>query len=143
MKKTKIIFWILNGLFAFMMSGSAIPDLIFMPIARQGFAEMGMPAHLLPFLGAAKMLGVIAILVPGFPRIKEWAYAGLTFDLIGAIWCVAHAGKSVGDWAPMLIGIALAFGAYASYHKLLKAKSSVKEARGNYSSAVNHSVALG
>ena len=43
-----------------------------------------MPAYLISFLSIAKILGVIAILIPGFPRIKEWAYAGLMFDLIGA-----------------------------------------------------------
>ncbi len=130
MKKTKIIYWILNGLFAFMMFGSAVPDLLSMPLAQKGFAEIGMPAHLLPFLGVAKILGVIAILIPGFPRIKEWAYAGLTFDLLGAIWCVAHApGKTAGEWAPMFVGIALAFGAYAWYHKLRKAKDAERRAQ--------------
>jgi DoxX-like family len=42
-----------------------------------------MPAYLIPFLSIAKLLGVIAILVPGYPRIKEWAYAGLLYDLMG------------------------------------------------------------
>ncbi len=143
MKKTKIIYWILNGLFAFMMFGSAVPDLLSVPMAQRGFAEIGMPLHLLPFLGAAKMLGVIAILIPGFPRIKEWAYAGLTFDLIGAIWCVAHAGMSVGEWAPMFVGIALAFGAYASYHRLRRAKASAKREEVLYATRVSNAVAFG
>lgn len=50
------------------------------------FDALGYPRYLLPFLGVAKSLGVIALLVPGFPRLKEWAYAGFTFDLLGAAW---------------------------------------------------------
>ena len=121
MKKTSIIYWILTGLFAFVMLGSAIPDMLVMPIAVQGFHEIGMPAYLLPFLGYAKLLGVIAILIPGYPRIKEWAYAGLIFDLIGATYSVASSGKEAANWIPMIPIIALGFGSYAYYHKRKKA----------------------
>ena len=120
MKTTKIIYWILTGLFAFVMLGSAIPDIISHPIAIQGFKEIGMPAYLLPFVGIAKLLGVIAILIPGFPRIKEWAYAGLIFDLLGAIYSVASSGKPVGTWAPMFSLVVLGFASYIWYHKKLK-----------------------
>ncbi len=121
MKKTKIAYWVLTGLFAFVMLGSAIPDIMVVPMAVQGFKEMGMPVYLIPFLGWAKLLGVLAILVPGFPRIKEWAYAGLIFDLLGATYSVANSGKTIGDWSPMLVFIALGFGSYVFYHKKLRA----------------------
>lgn len=123
MKKTKIIYWILTGLFAFVMFGSAIPDVMVADIAKQGFKEIQMPAYLLPFVGVAKMLGVIAMLVPGYPRLKEWAYAGLTFDLIGATYSIASAGKPVSDWAPMFLFIAFAFGSYIYYHKKAKVEA--------------------
>lgn len=123
MKKTKIIYWILTGLFAFFMLGSAIPDALVMPIAVEGFKEMGYPTYIIPFLGFAKILGVIAILIPGYPRIKEWAYAGLTFDLIGATYSIINSGKSIGNWAPMFIIIAVAAGSYIYYHKKLKANT--------------------
>ncbi|MDT3403217.1 DoxX family protein [Mucilaginibacter terrae] len=122
MKKNKIIYWILTGLFLFVMVGSAIPDVLVQDIAVQGFKEMQMPAYLLPFVGVAKILGAIAILIPGYPRIKEWAYAGLIFDLIGAVYSVAASGKSVENWAPMLLFIALGVASYFYYHKLQKAK---------------------
>jgi hypothetical protein len=65
-------------------------------------------------------LGVIAILVPGNRRLKEWAYAGFTFDLIGAV----YSGLSVGDplvgWIPVFVGLVFVFGSYITYHKLLK-----------------------
>jgi uncharacterized membrane protein YphA (DoxX/SURF4 family) len=117
MKKTKVIYWILTGLFAFMMMGSAIPDALSVPIAVTGFKEMGYPAYLLPFLGIAKILGVLAILIPGYPRVKEWAYAGLTFDLLGATYSIICSGKSAGNWAPMFVILFIAAGSYIYYHK--------------------------
>lgn len=121
MKKTKIIYWILTGLFAFVMLGSAIPDILVAPMAVQGFKEIGYPAYLLPFLGWAKLLGVVAISIPGWPRLKEWAYAGLLYDLLGATYSVANSGKSVTDWMPMLVFIAIGIGSYIFYHKKAKA----------------------
>jgi uncharacterized membrane protein YphA (DoxX/SURF4 family) len=127
MKKTNIIYWILTGLFAFAMVGSAIPDALSVPVAVAGFKEMGYPAYLLPFLGIAKILGVIAILIPGYPRIKEWAYAGLVFDLLGATYSVAAIGKSPGNWVPMLVIILIGAGSYIYYHKRLKTKGAKAE----------------
>ncbi|WP_461039489.1 DoxX family protein [Spirosoma harenae] len=124
MKKTKITYWVLTGLFAFVMAGSAIPNIMVNEISVQGFREMGYPTYIIPFLGWAKLLGVVAILVPGFPRLKEWAYAGLIFDLLGATYSVANSGKSFGEWSPIFIFVALGFGSYFFYHKKLKATTS-------------------
>ena len=125
MKKTKIIYWILTGLFAFCMFGSAIPDALSVPMAVGGFKEMGYPVYLVPFLGVAKILGVIAILIPGYQRIKEWAYAGLSFDLIGATYSVICIGKSAPNWIPMLVILAIGAGSYIYHHKRLKEAAAV------------------
>ena len=117
MKKTKILYWIFTSLFAFMMLASAIPDVVSAQIAVEGFAKIGLPASLVPFLGIAKTLGVIAILVPGFPRLKEWAYAGLVFDLIGATYLIAAAGQPAESWAFMILPLALAFTSYYFYQR--------------------------
>lgn len=122
MKKTNILYWTFTGLFAFMMLGSAIPDMISAPIAVQGFKEMGYPIYLLPFLGYAKLLGVIAILIPGFPRIKEWAYAGLIFDLCGAIYSIMALGASPAQWGPVFIPVALGVISYVYYRKRQQAR---------------------
>ncbi|WP_338875311.1 DoxX family protein [Spirosoma sp. SC4-14] len=122
-KKTKITYWILTGLFAFVMIGSAIPNIMVVPMSVQGFREMGYPAYIIPFLGWAKLLGSVAILVPGFPRLKEWAYAGLMFDLLGATYSVANSGKTVGEWAPIFLFVALGFASYIFYHKKLNAET--------------------
>jgi uncharacterized membrane protein YphA (DoxX/SURF4 family) len=120
-KKTKILYWIFTTLFALLMFGSGIPDILSDPIAVKGMhEELGYPLYFLPFIGVAKALGAIAILIPGFPRIKEWAYAGLFFDLIAAMYSIMAAGKPASDWAPMVFPIALAVAAYGFYHKKIK-----------------------
>lgn len=124
MKKINRIYWILTGLFAFLMFGSAIPDILSAKIAVDGFAKIGMPAHLVPFLGVAKALGVFAILVPGHPRIKEWAYAGLVFDLIGATWSIAASGQPAANWVGMVLPLSLAAASYYWYQKKIAAQAS-------------------
>ncbi|WP_128545169.1 DoxX family protein [Larkinella soli] len=121
MKTTKIAYWILTGLFAFVMLGSAVPDILMVQMAADGFREIGLPTYLLPFVGIAKLLGVIAILVPGFPRLKEWAYAGLIYDLLGATYSIYSSGKEAANWLPITFFIALGFASYFYYHKRLKA----------------------
>ena len=88
MKKDKIIYWISTGLFALLMLFSSIGHITSSPEAITFMNQIGYPAYILPFLGWAKVLGIIGILVPGFPRIKEWSYAGLTYDLLGALFSV-------------------------------------------------------
>jgi len=130
MKKTKILYWTFTGLFAFMMLGSAIPDIFSASDAVKGMHDgLGYPLYFIPFIGVAKALGVLAILIPGFPKIKEWAYAGLTFDLTGASYSLIAAGTPPATWAFMLLPLALAFASYYFYHKKLKAASAKVEIR--------------
>lgn len=126
MKKTKTLYWIFTGLFAFLMFGSAIPNIISDPVSVEGFKRISLPAYLLPFLGVAKAIGVIAILIPGYARIKEWAYAGLIFDLLGAMWCIAASGLPAENWAFMPIPIALGALSYIYYHKKSRLTSTQK-----------------
>jgi uncharacterized membrane protein YphA (DoxX/SURF4 family) len=121
MKKTNIFYWITTGLFAAFMLMSAIPDALSQKEAVDFFAKMNMPAYLLPFLGITKILGAIAIIIPGFPRIKEWAYAGLVFDLVGAAYSMAASGAPFAGWSFMILPLAIAFLSYFLYHKRLKA----------------------
>ena len=122
MKKANIFYWVVTGLFSFMMLGSAIPDIYMDPIAVQGMhRELGYPLYFIPFIGVAKVLGVIAILVPGYPRVKEWAYSGLVFDLIGATYSIMAIGKP--DFAFMFLPLFLAFLSYFLYHKRRKIRT--------------------
>ena len=68
----------------------------------------------------------IAILVPGFPQIKEWAYAGFAYDLIAATYSTIAVGEPVNHWIFMFIFIALIAAAYIFYHKKLREQALVK-----------------
>src|SRR6266567_1252320 len=101
MKKNKTLYWIITGLFSVFMLLSALPDIMVVPDAVTFMSHLGYPRYIISFLGLAKLLGVIAILIPGFPRIKEWAYAGLAFDLIGATYSVIAVGDPGYGWTFM------------------------------------------
>jgi hypothetical protein len=123
MKRTNILYWVFTGLFAGFMLFSAIPDIISTEEAIAMVSDgLGYPKYIIPFLGVAKFLGVVAILIPGFPRIKEWAYAGLFFDLIGA----TYSALSAGGFDPMMLFMLVPFGlgtlSYVYYHKRMRAQ---------------------
>jgi hypothetical protein len=123
MKRTNILYWVFTGLFGGFMLFSAIPDIISTEEAVAMVSEgLGYPKYIIPFLGVAKFLGVVAILIQGFPRIKEWAYAGLFFDLIGA----TYSAISSGGFDPMMLIMIVPFGlgtlSYVYYHKRMKAQ---------------------
>lgn len=118
MRKVKIMYWVCTGLVALLMGAGSIPHLLSSAGSVSIFQQLGYPAYLLPFLGVAKLLGVIVILVPGFPKIKEWAYAGLAFDLLGATYSFI----AVGTPEPiMLLWLLVLAGSYVTYQKLKKA----------------------
>ena len=112
MKKTKILYWVFTALFAMLMLFASIPDVLRADEAIAVFKHLGYPSYLLPFLGVAKILGVVAILAPGFRMLKEWAYAGLVFDLLGALYSHISVGDPPSVWMFALIGLALAAGSY-------------------------------
>ena len=119
MKKINIFYWVFTGLLAFLMLGSSIPDIISHPVAVKGMhEELGYPVYFIPFIGVAKFLGVVAILTPGFHRLKEFAYAGFYFDLIGATYSIAMIGKP--DWMFNVLPIALLTASYVFYQKRKK-----------------------
>jgi hypothetical protein len=118
-KRDTIIFWISTGLFGAFMLISAIPNMLSTAEWVAIFNQLGYPLYMLPFLGAAKLLGVIGIVVPGFNRLKEWAYAGLFFDLTGA----TYSGLATGGFDPKMLVMLVPFGlgalSYIYHHKRL------------------------
>jgi DoxX-like protein len=122
MKSTKILYWVFTIIFALLMLSSAIPNILSTKAWITIMQQLGYPSYLLPFLGVAKLLGVIGILIPGYPRVKEWAYAGLFFDLAGVIYSgIAAAGKFDPMMLTMLVWIVPGILSYIYYHKLNKA----------------------
>jgi uncharacterized membrane protein YphA (DoxX/SURF4 family) len=120
MKKIKITYWIFTGLLAVLMLFSSISSIMVVPEAIAGFKHLGYPIYLIPFLGVAKLLGVVALLVPGFPRLKEWVYAGFVYDLIGAVYSSISVGDPASVWMPIGIGFILIAGSYIFYHRKRK-----------------------
>lgn len=120
MKKTKIFYWIFTILLVVLMLFSAISSFMDNPQGAEFAKHLGYPLSLFKFLAVAKILGVLAILVPGNPRLKEWAYAGFTFDLLGAVYSGLVVGDSIIAWIPVFVGLIFVFGSYLTYHKLLK-----------------------
>jgi len=118
MKKTKIIYWIFTGLLCALMLFSGISGFIAPAQGVAVFQHLGYPSYLIDFLGVAKILGVAALLVPRWPRLKEWAYAGFTFDITGALYSSICTGDPASAWSTLLIGYIIIFGSYFYYHKL-------------------------
>ncbi len=85
MKKIKILYWVITAIFAFMMLFSAIMYLNQNPKMVNNFSDLDYPPYLMSILAIAKILGLIALLNPWNVRMKDWAYAGFTFILIGAV----------------------------------------------------------
>lgn len=84
----KVTYWVSTILVAALAIFAGFTYLSGSPQAVQGFPHVGYPQQLRIILGIAKPLGALALLVPGFPQLKEWAYAGFTFAWISAV--VAH-----------------------------------------------------
>jgi hypothetical protein len=118
-KTTKILYWVFTILFAGLMIFSSVggiePNAQAVEMMHKG---MGFPVYFIQFISWAKIIGVVAILIPGLPKtIKEWAYAGLFFDLVGAVFSIVAAfGFNAG-----LMGMALWFAAgILSYYYLVR-----------------------
>ena len=82
----KITYWIATIWLALGMTSTGIVQLIKMQEEVEKMAQLGYPSYILTILGPLKLLGVVAVLVPKFPLLKEWAYAGFFFNMVGAIF---------------------------------------------------------
>ncbi len=106
MKAKSVAYWTTTILVAFSMSGG-IAQLARVPGVVDGFVRvLGYPPYFVTILGFWKVLGAIAILVPRFPRLKEWAYAGIFFDLTGAsASSAAVGGGAFHILAPLFVAV--------------------------------------
>ena len=117
-KKTiNIIYWISTGLILAMMLFSAVSSFMENPDSAKMLAAIGYRPYVLHLLAVAKVLGIIAILTPGFPRLKEWAYAGFYFDFIGAMW--SHfVVEGAGKYFLLLVPVTILSISYVTYQRL-------------------------
>ena len=95
MKSKNGAYWTTTGLIAFFIGGGGFAQIAqFLGKPHGVVPVLGYPMYFFAILGFWKVLGAIAILVPRFPRLKEWAYAGIFFDLTGAAASCAAVGGS-------------------------------------------------
>lgn len=120
-KTAKIWFWVVTLLLTAAILGSAVPSVLMLPYAIDHFTNhLGYPAYFLFFTGLTKLLGLVAILWPGFPKIKEWAYAGFVFDLVGAIYSSIAVGDPFNSWVVILIDLVLLIISYLLSRRIYK-----------------------
>jgi uncharacterized membrane protein YphA (DoxX/SURF4 family) len=112
MSKPLIGYWLATGLFCLAMTAGGSMNLMRAEMQQEAMTALGYPDYLMTILGVAKILGVIALLIPGVPLLKEWAYAGFTFDLLGAGASHAFVGDAVGETMMPVVILAIAAASY-------------------------------
>ncbi|MEM9412887.1 MAG: DoxX family protein [Planctomycetota bacterium] len=112
MDKKKIAYWITTGLFCLAMAGSGVANLAGVEQLKESIVSLGYPTYLMTILGTAKLAGVVALLLPKLATLKEWAYAGFTFDLLGASASHAFAGHAAPEVAVPAVILSIAFASY-------------------------------
>ncbi len=120
MKKLNISYWTVTGIMSAFILLGALVDISRSTDAVAFINHLGYPAYFVPFIGTMKTLGIIAVLIPGFPKIKEWAYAGLVFDTGGALFSGICVGDGLDKWAPALLALVLVALSYVLYTKRKK-----------------------
>jgi hypothetical protein len=100
MEKRKLIwYWIITGILSFFIFSGGLAQALQVKGVVQGFKPLGYPNYFISLIGVWKVLGIIAILLPKFPLLKEWAYAGIFFTMTGAV--ISHVASN--DVHPQII----------------------------------------
>jgi len=94
-----IVYWVATALLVFELVLGGIWDVLRVPHVRVVIERLGYPLYFLVILGVWKLLGAVALVIPRFPRLKEWAYAGVVFNLTGAL--VSHVASGDIEPGPM------------------------------------------
>ena len=106
-KRNKIIYWIATIWLSLGMVSTGVVQLLKLrgddPGSLDSMTHLGYPAYFATILGVSKILGVVALLIPKYPLLKEWAYAGFFFMMSGAIFTHIAAGSSVSEIFPSLL----------------------------------------
>ena len=106
------VYWATTVLFCAAFAAGGSGHLVRAEPVAEGMATLGYPAYVMTILGVAKLLGVVALLVPGKALLKEWAYAGFAFDLLGATASHLFVGDPPADVLPPLVLLAVGAASY-------------------------------
>ena len=127
-KTINLLYWIFTILFSALMLFSSWSSIVMNEDSIKLIHDMlGYPVYFIPFSGWAKLIGVIVILIPGYNRIKEWAYAGLFFDLVAAVYSGIAVAKT---FDPLVLTLLFWFVpgilSYVYWHKKMKLAKNMK-----------------
>ncbi len=92
----KIGYWTTTGLLVFSIASGGLAELAHRPETIEGMKLLGYPVYFVVIIGFWKLLASVALVAPGFPGVKEWAYAGIFFNMTGA--AVSHIVSSSAPW---------------------------------------------
>lgn len=106
-KRNKIIYWVATIWLALGMLSTGIVQLFRVEGEIEFILNLGYPIYFLTILGISKILGVVIVLIPRFPLLKEWAYAGFFFSMAGAIYSHIAMGNGLKEIAPPLLLLVL------------------------------------
>ncbi len=121
MKTNKILYWTFTGIICALMLLSGVGGLFTTPAGVAMFKQLGYPLYFGKLLAIAKILGVIALLTPGFNRLKEWAYAGFAYDLIFVTYSFICINESVSNWVFPIVMLGVLALSYVYHQKRLRA----------------------
>ena len=113
MNAKTIGYWATTGLSSAAILGSGVAKLTGQAPLVEAMTHLGYPLYVMQILGFWYVGAAVALLAPGLPRLKEWAYAGVTFALTGATYSHLAAGDPVAEAAPTLVLLALALASWA------------------------------
>ncbi len=108
-----VAYWVTTALLVFELGLGGVWDVARVPLVRGVIDRLGYPPYFLVILGVWKLLGAIALVVPRFPRLKEWAYAGILFNFTGAI--ASHLASGFIEPGTLVYVIAMTAVAFASW----------------------------
>jgi uncharacterized membrane protein YphA (DoxX/SURF4 family) len=117
-KNLRAIYWVVTLLFVLPQAWSAVQYLSEAPAMTETITALGYPVYFMKILAVAKLLGIAAILFGRFPTLKEWAYAGFTFDVLGAFLSHVMSGDSLLIALVPLLFLAAQLGSYFLWRKL-------------------------
>ena len=106
-----IAYWVTTALVVFELAMGGVWDVLRVPQVRSLIERLGYPQYFLIILGIWKLLGAVALVIPRFPRLKEWAYAGVFFDLTGAVasqWAAGLVEAGTMAYPILMTGVAVA-----------------------------------
>jgi hypothetical protein len=101
------LYWTSTACVALALTLGGLADVLHHPFADRTMAHLGFPPYFQVVIGVWKLLGVVALLSPGLPLLKEWAYAGMFFDVSGAAIAHAVSGDRLEIVPPLIVGVLL------------------------------------